>query len=49
VTELNFGRIDLPGIVLYVQLEKRRGYAGDATDSLEIGLKSSLLRLIAQL
>jgi hypothetical protein len=48
VTELNFGRIDLPGIVLYVQLEeKHRGYAGDASDLLEIGLKSSLLLLIA--
>jgi hypothetical protein len=48
VTELNFGRIDLPGIVLCVQLEKkRRGYVGDATDLLEVSLKSSLLLLRA--
>jgi hypothetical protein len=48
VTELNFGRIDLPDNVLYMQLwKKRRGYAGDASDLLEIGLKSSLLLLIA--
>lgn len=50
ITALNFGRIDLPGIVPYVQLEKKsRGYAGDATDLLEIGLRSPLLLHIAQL